>query len=269
MLAAPEALTNAVTFIAEQRPPPPLAELQNMVTAQTFLALGHVRNNTYFVLLTSVVGAPDAGVFSVNDPNHDVPTYTYGEIGDVLLYRINPTGACPATRIPKALSLFKQCNSSWGSDVMVHKTVCEVGCLMSSVSMGLNGNDVAVAGATATPGTLNAWLRTHKGYSDGDDLEESALPRINATAVRWPADGMHTTNDLPYMTIRSYILQGRTVVANVMKGGHFVLATGWDYADADRVLVNDPGFNTTAYSYSNDIVGWRLFDIADAWVAAK
>ena len=43
----------------------------------------------------------------------------------------------------------------------------------------------------------------------------SALP--NATAVRWPSDGMHTANDLPYMTIRAYQLQGRTVIANVMQ----------------------------------------------------
>ena len=34
---------------------------------------------------------------------------------------------------------------------------------------------------------------------------------------------------------------GRPVIANVMKGGHFVLVTGWDAADADVLYVNDPG----------------------------
>ena len=51
------------------------------------------------------------------------------------------------------------------------------------------------------------------------------------------------------------------VIANVMKGGHFVLVTGYDSADVDIVYVNDPGFNTTAYSISKDVVGWRIFDM--------
>ena len=30
-------------------------------------------------------------------------------------------------------------------------------------------------------------------YSDGDDLEESAIPKINPTHVSWPSDGMRRT----------------------------------------------------------------------------
>jgi len=35
--------------------------------------------------------------------------------------------------IPFQYPLFKQCNSSWGSDIMERETICKVGCLMSSV----------------------------------------------------------------------------------------------------------------------------------------
>jgi hypothetical protein len=263
VLSAAEAFTNVVSFVTEQRPPPALATLQAMVEQQTYLALAHVRNNTHFVLLTGVQGAPSDGIFTVNDPNKHGNTYTYAEIGDVLLYRTEAADQRPAVRLPQAYPLFKQCNASWGNDVMEKQTICDVGCLMSSCSMALRGRGVAVGGQPANPATLNAWLRANHGYVTGDDLDESALPRFNATAVRWPSDGMHTSNDLPYMTIRGYQLQGRTVIANVMQGHHFVLVTGWNYTDPDAVLVNDPGFDRTAYSYSKDVVGWRLFDIED------
>jgi hypothetical protein len=46
-----------------------------------------------------------------------------------------------------------------------------------------------------------------------------------------------------------------------MNGGHFVLSTGIS-DDGDTVFVNDSGFNTTEYSYSNDIVGFRIFDMS-------
>ncbi len=73
---------------------------------------------------------------------------------------------------------------------------------------------------------------------------------------------MHRTNDLPLDTIRAYLLKERVVIANVMQGQHFVLVIGFSYDDPDSLLVNDPGFNYTTYSYSKDVVGWRLFDMS-------
>lgn len=35
--------------------------------------------------------------------------------------------------------------------------------------------------------------------------------------------------------------------------------TGWDSANPDTLMVNDPGFDRATYSYSGDVVGWRLF----------
>ncbi len=71
---------------------------------------------------------------------------------------------------------------------------------------------------------------------------------------------MHRTNDLPYATIVDYINKGRIVVGNVMNGGHFVLLTGYN-TDGDSFAVNDSGFNTTSYSYTKDIVGYRIYDM--------
>ena len=71
---------------------------------------------------------------------------------------------------------------------------------------------------------------------------------------------MHKTNDLSYDTVASYIKSGRVVIGNVLNGGHFVLLTGYS-DDGDTFAVNDSGFNTDRYSYSKDIVGYRIFDM--------
>lgn len=38
-----------------------------------------------------------------------------------------------------------------------------------------------------------------------------------------------------------------------------MLVVGYDKASNDTLYVNDPGFNKITYSYSEDVVGWRLF----------
>ncbi len=102
--------------------------------------------------------------------------------------------------------------------------------------------------------------------------EDAWVVATGGWAVLWPADGMHTQNDLAYTTVAAYLLQGRVVIANVMHGRHFVLVTGFAAPTAagagDALFVNDSGFNRTQYSYSSDVVGWRIFDMANATATA-
>ena len=72
---------------------------------------------------------------------------------------------------------------------------------------------------------------------------------------------MHKTNDLKLQTVQLYLEKGRVMIANVMNGSHFVLVTGWEQENEDTLFVNDPGFNLNNYSYSQDVVGWRIFDM--------
>ena len=75
--------------------------------------------------------------------------------------------------IPFGYPLYKQCNSSWGQDVMVTTTICKVGCLMSSTSMALAGNSILIDGKIpANPGTVNTWLKDNNGYDSTNDFEE-------------------------------------------------------------------------------------------------
>jgi hypothetical protein len=77
---------------------------------------------------------------------------------------------------------------------------------------------------------------------------------------------MHKTNDIPLDTIRLWIeVTQRVVIANVANGRHFVLVTAVE-DDGDTLRVNNPSttvHNDTYYSYSRDVVGWRLFDMKD------
>lgn len=166
--------------------------------------------------------------------------------------------------IPKQYPLFKQCDSRWGSTLMQTETICAVGCLMSSTSMAIGGHNITIGRNISDPATLNYFLQTHGGYAGDNDMDESVVPQVDPSHISWPADGMHRTNDIPLATIQGYLRAGRPVIANVMKGQHFVLVIGWDAAQPDTLYVNDPGFSTLTYSYSSDVVGWRLFDMTTA-----
>lgn len=240
--------------------------------------VAHVRNNSHFVLLT---GAKSATVFEVNDPFYNQTTYEYSDISDMIMYSVAGTrlgslrGGRPnvvsdapplgTSVIPHPMPLWKQCDPRWGNDLIVTQTVCQVGCLMSSTSMALDGHKIKINNGTgsytATPGSLNAWLKANGGYTQGNDMEESVVPHVDPSRVQWPADGMHRTNDLSPAQVQAMLKAGRPVIANVMHGEHFVLVVGWDADNEDTLVVNDPGFDRHTYSFSKDVVGWRLFDM--------
>jgi hypothetical protein len=150
---------------------------------------------------------------------------------------------------------------------MVTTTVCDVGCLMSSTSMGLAGSGIPIKpqpNVDSTPKTLNEWCKLNDGYDDSNDLIESQVPLIDPSRISWPEDAMHRENDLSFETVCSYLDKGRVVIANVNNGGHFVLLTGYSVEDGDTFAVNDPGYDRSTYSYSTDVVGYRIFDMVRA-----
>ena len=114
----------------------------------------------HHVLLTACTGAD----YAVRDPYYNVSSYARGAVADVLQHELLP----PNALVPVPYRLLKQCDPAWGSDTIPAKTVCAVGCLMSSVSMALRQRDIEIPDASgvmrnATPGALNAWLLRHAG----------------------------------------------------------------------------------------------------------
>jgi len=181
---------------------------------------------------------------------------------DLLLVALSCAGVIQAAlnaTIPFEYPLFKQCDEAWAYDLMGTKTICDVGCLMSSTAMGIAGVEVPIEGADSNPDTLNVWLKNNEGYS-GNNLIETQVPLIDPERIFWLDDAFHTTNDLSFETVCSYISKGRIVIANVNNGGHFVLLNGY-VDDGDTFSVLDPGYTRESYSYKNDVVGYRIFDM--------
>lgn len=160
---------------------------------------------------------------------------------------------------PRPSILYSQCDPRWGKDVMVQDTICQVGCLMSSTSMWLYNFNFSIAGQVSTPATLNSWLQKNKGYVDGDDFEETVLSNLDSRiAFDTP---IHSGTALTPQQIRELLWdKSKALVFNVMQGRHFVLAYGYDTANATKFYVRDPGFNVDSYGYS-DIVGYRSWTI--------
>lgn len=251
VLTAPERLSPVMSLIGEDQKPS-FTTIAADIANERIIHVAHVRDNSHFVLLLGAV--PGQQAFFVHDPYYNVTVYPYANISDIIRSKIN------------VYPVYKQCDPAWGGNQMGTDgdTICQVGCLMSSISSALAGTGIEIDNTTVvTPATMNTWLQKNNGYVSGSsDLEESKVPGIAPSRIVWPADGMHTSNDIPMATIQKYIDQKtpRIVIANVMDGGHFVLIVGYR-ADNDTLVVNDSGFNRNTYSYSKDVVGWRIFDM--------
>lgn len=250
VLTAPERFSSLMSLIGETEKQS-FAEIATDIANARIIHVAHVHNNSHFVLLTGAV--PNEESFYVNDPYYNSTQYPYANISDIIRFKIN------------VYPVYKQCDARWGSNVMGanNETICDVGCLMSSISSALAGTGIRINTTVVTPATMNVFLQTHNGYVDGSSaLSESVVPEINPLRIQWPSDGMHTTNNIPFSTIKDYIDRKtpRIVIANVMHGQHFVLVVGYR-SDNDTLIVNDSGFDRNSYSYSNDVVGWRIFDM--------
>lgn len=134
---------------------------------------------------------------------------------------------------------------------------------MSSISMGLAGHQISIDGHPSNPGTLNEYLKQNGGYTEQNDLLESVVPSIDPSRISWnPAvDMILSGTDLTTNNITQILKEpDMIIIGNVMQGRHFVLLTGYSLQNPDQFFVNDPGFNTTFYMYS-DFVGYRMFNM--------
>ena len=137
--------------------------------------------------------------------------------------------------IKRTAPTYKQCNSAWGPKIMASKSVCRVGCLMSSVAAGLASAGKTINGQTATPGTLHDFLKSNGGYQ-GNLFVWGAVSRFGLSYEGQPSSDS---------TIKAAICANKIVILNVNGGGHWVLATG--YTD-DNYSVMDPGYSKTSYT---------------------
>jgi len=255
---------------------PPASTMQSALnatdtTTPLMAFIAHVRNGTHFVLVTH--WDANEGAFGVHDPFYPQEFYAYGSMGDIITYEVLPIRSAV---VPHPYRLFKQWDFRWSSDTMIwgNTTVAQVGCLMSSTSMALNGHAITIpspetplrAGprVMSDPGSLNAWLKGHHGYVGRNDMVEASIPAIDPSHIDWSqTTGPHHKSDISFEQIQVMLRDGQPVIANVLHGRHFVLVVGWDIAVPSTLYVNDPGFYRVSYDWE-DVVGWRLFNMSQA-----
>eukprot|EP01112_Ceratiomyxa_fruticulosa_P002409 TRINITY_DN12525_c0_g1_i1.p1 TRINITY_DN12525_c0_g1~~TRINITY_DN12525_c0_g1_i1.p1 ORF type:complete len:157 (+),score=25.43 TRINITY_DN12525_c0_g1_i1:37-507(+) len=143
-------------------------------------------------------------------------------------------------------TLFKQCNSAWGSHQLgtSSETICEAGCAMSSLSMVLNSYKELVGGKTIDPLSFNNWLVSHSGYADGDLLEWASADSLGSVKF---SDYYRGAGSLSASQLQGLVDKKHPVIVNVRAGTHWVLVIGYE---GTNFYVNDPGFDTSAYAYS-------------------
>eukprot|EP01104_Vermistella_antarctica_P018493 TRINITY_DN6877_c0_g1_i3.p1 TRINITY_DN6877_c0_g1~~TRINITY_DN6877_c0_g1_i3.p1 ORF type:complete len:332 (-),score=49.17 TRINITY_DN6877_c0_g1_i3:14-1009(-) len=168
------------------------------------------------------------------------------------------------TFVPLNYNIYRQCNSSWANDLIYNQTVCEVGCLMSSISMALNGHQIQTSAfEESNPGSLNAWLRANHGYNLDNELIEDVIVSLSPDHITYVGAYRNTTEFTRNDIVRMLQSQTQVVIANVMHGEHFVLVVGFHPAHPDMLFVNDPGFHKYMYWWEN-VVGWRIFNMTFA-----
>ncbi len=139
----------------------------------------------------------------------------------------------------RSYPLYSQCDSKWANDKMgtSSKTICQIGCLMSSASMALAGT-----GKSYNPGTLNKWLTSNGGYASGNLFVWASINKLGLSFQGFFANSK----------IKEKLDAGNVVICNVHNGAHWVLATGYS---GDNIKVNDPGYSTTSYPLSAIVEG--------------
>jgi hypothetical protein len=163
--------------------------------------------------------------------------------------------------VPREYPLYKQCDPRWGDHLIYNETVCAVGCLMSSVSMSIGGFNISIDGQISDPGTLNEWLKEHGGYTEENDLKESVVPNVDPEHIEWVGKILDPSQVTPKDLVAHLNNPSTVMIGNVMHGRHFVLIIGYDTNNETRFYVNDPGFDTAYYEYS-DFVGYRVFSLS-------
>jgi hypothetical protein len=205
ILKAPEAISPFLRLVGEINPPP-FAEVAQGLDAGNVIYLAHVHNCSHFVLVTGYDATNQRLIVQVRfsegsgvevpwrffncaatsqDPFYAVESYDYAGVADFIAYDVLPAGANTSV-VATAYPLYDQCNPAWGSDLMYNETICEVGCLMTSIATALAGKGLLINGVVSTPATFNTWLRNEGGYDDHNDLQEEVVPKMNPKNIAWP-----------------------------------------------------------------------------------
>ncbi|TNV75537.1 hypothetical protein FGO68_gene17193 [Halteria grandinella] len=150
-----------------------------------------------------------------------------------------------------AYPLYKQCSPAWGANALGYsggRTICQSGCLISSVSMVLNDCQISLPlGPTkeansANPGTINSWLKENDGFEDGYGFKWNSTKSLG---LEWEKFSSNATE------LREAHDANKRIFLHVRHDNHYVLMTGYSVGatpEESLFYINDPAFDTDAYT---------------------
>ena len=160
-------------------------------------------------------------------------------------YTLNAT--CVKTSSVEGAEGWKQCDPRWGNMYVGSKTICRIGCALTSVSIQLarSGAQLNVSGEF-NPGTF---MQTHK--SNGGFIDNTITWNVSRIAPNFKLIASHEalfgTKENKINTLKKYAADGEYIVLRVRHGigqdiGHYV---AYNDSSTDEIFVFDPAGNTT------------------------
>ena len=160
-------------------------------------------------------------------------------------YTLNAT--CVKTSSVEGAEGWKQCDPRWGNMYVGSKTICRIGCALTSVSIQLarSGAQLNVSGEF-NPGTF---MQTHK--SNGGFSDNIITWNVSRIAPNFKLIASHEalfgTKENKINTLKKYAADGEYIVLGVRHGigqdiGHYV---AYNDSSTDEIFVFDPAGNTT------------------------
>ena len=160
-------------------------------------------------------------------------------------YTLNAT--CVKTSSVEGAEGWKQCDPRWGNMYVGSKTICRIGCALTSVSIQLarSGAQLNVSGEF-NPGTF---MQTHK--SNGGFIDNTITWNVSRIAPNFKLIASHEalfgTKENKINTLKKYAADGEYIVLGVRHGvgqdiGHYV---AYNDSSSDEIFIFDPAGNTT------------------------
>lgn len=160
-------------------------------------------------------------------------------------YTLNAT--CVKTSSVEGAEGWKQCDPRWGNMYVGSKTICRIGCALTSLSIQLarSGVPLNVSGEF-NPGTF---MQTHK--SNGGFSDNIITWNVSRIAPNFKLIASHEalfgTKENKINTLKKYAADGEYIVLGVRHGvgqdiGHYV---AYNDSSSDEIFIFDPAGNTT------------------------
>lgn len=140
---------------------------------------------------------------------------------------------------------WKQCDSQWGSTKLGSKTICEIGCLATSVSIQIARSGTQIMVDNFNPGTFVSTISQHNGFDSKNNFNwsenswVSIAPNFKLVQSNISLSGNRVSKA---NQIAEQIQKGYFPIVSVKNDGHWVAI---DYVDGDNVYVFDPASGNT------------------------